>query len=68
MKELQGVVIEVDYFREHACSVYRLSKNGKEVMVTLTDTERANNKYHTKMAKAVEELNAKCPDSARVRS
>jgi hypothetical protein len=57
---LKGIVIEVEYFQQYACSVYTLSKNGKEVQVTLTDTERANNKYNSKMAKAVEELDAEC--------
>jgi hypothetical protein len=54
---LKGVVVDVIYFPEHRCSVYTLSKNGKEVVMTLTDTERANNRYNEKLAKAVEELN-----------
>lgn len=56
---LKGIVTEVEYFQQYACSVYTLHLNGYEVTMTLTDTERANNRYNSKMAKAVEELHAK---------
>lgn len=56
MVDMKGIVFDIHYVADQCCSVYFISRGGIEVTMTLTDTERANNRYNAKMAEAVKEL------------